>query len=67
MPRAVALVGWAVHHSHGPIPCSCLAAPAGPWLGPWGESWACFRVFLRADPGGLCGKPFLQAAIVQGL
>lgn len=36
MPRAVALVGWAVHHSHGLILCSCLPAPAGPWLGPWG-------------------------------
>lgn len=66
-PRAAALLGWAVHHGHGPILCSCQAAPAGPWPAPWREAQAGFRVFLRVDPGGLCGKLFLQVAVAQGL
>lgn len=62
MPRAAALMGWAVHYSHGLILCSCLPAPAGPWLGPWGGSWACFfqglpqsrsrRALWKALPAG---------------
>lgn len=61
MPRAVALTGWAGHHGHGPILCSCRAM-AGTLEG----SLAMFQGLPQSKSGRALWKALPAASSCSG-